>query len=141
MAQLWAEATAARDGDPDVAGLELSRPLVLDAMDRPGTIATVAVDGGEVVAFALAYLDGGAPRVGFVAASPERWGEGLAARVLQALTAELAVEGHEHATLYVYADNEPAIRLYERLGWTRASGEQAHPTTGRPELRYTRSLA
>ena len=34
----------------------------------------LAVDSEEVVAFALSYLNQGAPRVGFVAASPRRWG-------------------------------------------------------------------
>jgi ribosomal protein S18 acetylase RimI-like enzyme len=141
IAQLWAEATAARDRDPDVAGLELSRPLILEALARPGAVAMVAVDGGEVVAFALAHRAGEIPRVQYLAVSPRRWGEGLAAAALEALVGQLAADGDERATLSVYADNASAIRMYERLGWERMEGGPTpHPRTGKPELTYVREL-
>ena len=53
-AQVWAEATAARDGDDEVAPLSDSRPILLRALDAPGAEFTVAVDAGRVVAFATA---------------------------------------------------------------------------------------
>lgn len=43
--------------------------------------------------------------------------------------------------LSVYADNERAVRLYERLGWRRESAAHPHPRTGKPELRYALQLA
>ena len=60
-AQVWAEATAARDGD-EVAPLSDSRPILLRALAGPGAEFTVAVDGDQVVAFATAgqaQIDGG----------------------------------------------------------------------------------
>ena len=62
-AQVWAEATAARDGDDEVAALSDSRPILLRALSGPGAEFTVAVDGDRVVAFATAAQaqnDGGA---------------------------------------------------------------------------------
>jgi predicted GNAT family acetyltransferase len=124
-----------------VAGLELSRPLIADALAKPGAFSVVAVDGDEVVAFAVAHHGHAVPRIQYVAASPHRWGEGLAARVLEALTEQLADDGHARATLSVYADNASAVRMYERLGWQRTEGGPTpHPRTGKPELTYVREL-
>ena len=54
-ARVWAEATAARDGDPDVAPPEDSRPIIARVLDRPGAVLAVALDqGNQVVAFAMA---------------------------------------------------------------------------------------
>ena len=53
-AQVWAEATAARDRDDEVAQLSDSRPILLRALAGPGAEFTVAVDGDRVVAFATA---------------------------------------------------------------------------------------
>lgn len=42
-AQIWAEATAFRDGDPDVAPSESSRPIIAGVMDRPRSVLIVAM--------------------------------------------------------------------------------------------------
>ena len=50
---------------------------------------------------------------------------------------ELASAGFRSAQLLVYADNVPARRLYERLGWEWDGQEpSSHPRTGKPEVRY-----
>lgn len=53
-AQIWAEATAARDGSQDVAGLGVSRPLIEALLDRSAdAFVLVATSGdGTVVGFA-----------------------------------------------------------------------------------------
>ena len=144
-AQVWAEATAARDRDDEVAPLSDSRPILLRALGEPGAAFTVAVDEGRVVAFATAARatnDGGAERgrfaeVSYVGTAPDRWGEGLAGIVLRALARQLADAGYDAAQLLVYADNAGARRLYERLGWVADAAPPApHPRTGRPEQRY-----
>jgi ribosomal protein S18 acetylase RimI-like enzyme len=141
-ARVWAEATAARDGDDEVAPRSDSRPILLRALGEPGAEFTVAVDGDRVVAFATAAPakgDGGGrfAEVSYVGTAPDRWGEGLAGMVLRALARQLAVAGYDAAQLLVYADNAAARRLYERLGWVADAAPPApHPRTGRPEQRY-----
>ena len=49
-AQVWAEATAARDGDPDVAPLEISRPIIASVFDRTRAVLVVALDQASQVA-------------------------------------------------------------------------------------------
>ena len=155
-AQVWAEATAARDSDDEVAPLSDSRPILLRVLAGPGAQFTVAVDGDRVVAFATAgqaQNDGGTAAGGdaaggdfaggrfaevtYVGTAPDHWGEGLAAMVLRALARQLADAGYDAAQLLVYADNAGARRLYERLGWVAdAAPPTPHPRTGRPEQRY-----
>jgi ribosomal protein S18 acetylase RimI-like enzyme len=150
-AQVWAEATAARDGDDEVASLSDSRPILLRALAGPGAEFTVAVDGDRMVAFATAgqaqndgSIAGGGDAAGgrfaevsYVGTAPDRWGEGLAAMVLRALARQLADADYDAAQLLVYADNAGARQLYERLGWVAdAAPPTPHPRTGRPEQRY-----
>ena len=145
-AQVWAEATAARDGDSDVAALQISRPVLARFLDRPGAIFVVAVDQDEqVVAFAVAEPASACGEPGAVAATaeirlvgvrPVRWGAGLGRGVMQLLAAELAGAGFLDAQLLVYADNGKAVRLYEQLGWRAEGPLVSHPRTGRPEQRY-----
>jgi ribosomal protein S18 acetylase RimI-like enzyme len=53
------------------------------------------------------------------------------------LAAELASAGFRSAQLLVYADNLPARRLYERMGWQLGQARPSiHPRTGKPEVRY-----
>jgi mycothiol synthase len=44
-------------------------------------------------------------------------GQGLGRRLMRAGLGRLAERGRTHATLYVEADNEPAVRLYRSLGF------------------------
>ena len=149
-AQVWAEATAARDGDPDVAPLEDSRPIIARVLGRPGAVLTVALDeSNQVVAFAVAASahDSAArpcastAEVEYVGVRPGRWGAGLARRVLQLLCAELSADGFAEAQLFVYLDNRRATGLYEQLGWRPRGSPQPHPRTGKPQQRYRLTLA
>jgi hypothetical protein len=46
-AQVRAEATAFREGDPEVAHLEGSRPIIAGVMDRPRSMLIVALDDDD----------------------------------------------------------------------------------------------
>lgn len=54
-----------------------------------------------------------------VGIDPDRQGEGLGRVLMDAGFARLAERGIRTAALYVEADNEPALALYERYGFTR----------------------
>lgn len=148
-AQVWAEATAARDGDPDVAPLDLSRPVIAGVLARPGAVLVIALDEqDQVEAFAvaepLAPAGPGSPgttaEVRYIGVRPRRWGAGLGRSVLQFLAAELAAAGFTDAQLLVYADNHRAVRLYRQLGWRPHGLPGPHPRTGKPEQRYRLKL-
>jgi ribosomal protein S18 acetylase RimI-like enzyme len=148
-AQVWAEATAARDGDPDVAPPEISRPVIASVLGRARAVLVVALgDAGQVVAFAAAApardgTAGSASRaeVEYVGVRPGQWGAGLARDVLRLLRAELADDGFTDAQLMVYVSNHRATALYEQLGWQRQGNPRPHPRTGKPQQRYRLTLA
>ena len=81
-AQVWAEATAFRDADPDVAPLEDSRPIIAGVAARPRSVLIVALDDeDQVTAFAVAApaREGtddlvGAAEVEYVGVRPGGWG-------------------------------------------------------------------
>lgn len=55
-----------------------------------------------------------------LAIRPELRGQGLGGRLLQAVIAEASQLGASQATLEVRRSNVPAIRLYERAGFSQA---------------------
>jgi ribosomal protein S18 acetylase RimI-like enzyme len=144
-ARVWAEATAARDGETGVAPLEISRPVIAAVLDQPGAVLVVALDQHEqVAAFAVAAprpaAEPGPPartaEVHYVGVRPRLWRTGLGRDVLRALCTELAAAGFRDAQLLVYVDNTRAAQLYQRLGWQPYGPWTPHPRTGKPEQRY-----
>ncbi|MEO3778968.1 GNAT family N-acetyltransferase [Micromonospora sp. B11E3] len=80
-------------------------------------------EAGELVAVAGVHVFSPTWRVaalGNVTTHPRARGRGLAAAAVAALCARLRGEV-DHVTLNVRADNAAAVRLYERLGFTRVA--------------------
>jgi ribosomal protein S18 acetylase RimI-like enzyme len=126
-AQVWAEATAARDGQTAVAPLESSRPVIADVFAQPGAVLVVALDDGQVTAFAVAapspvgQLGAIASRaeVRYAGVRPDRWGRGLAGRVLRLLCTDLTAGGFAEVDLLVYVDNGRAAAVYQHWAGNR----------------------
>ncbi|MFJ8689425.1 GNAT family N-acetyltransferase [Micromonospora wenchangensis] len=81
-------------------------------------------DGDALVAVAGVHVWSPTYRVaalGNVTTHPAVRGQGLGGQVVAALCARLAASV-DHVTLNVRADNAVAVRLYERLGFTRVAG-------------------
>lgn len=140
-AMVWAQATAARDGDADVATLDLSRPVIRAVLDSsPRSALLVALDAAEhVVGFAAvapAPGDGTVAEIYYLGVRPDRWGHGVGRQLLQALPARLTAAGFAHAQLAVYTDNARAVALYEGLGWGLNGAPAPHARTGRLEQQY-----
>lgn len=148
VAQIWAETTAARDGEGDIAPLEVARPLIQAVLDSsPRSVLLVADDGGETIGFAAmepwaqAREDEAIAEIRYVGVSPRAWGEGVGRQLMAAIPDVLASAGYAQAVLMVYIDNTPAVRLYEGLGW-RAQGPPApHPRSGKLEQLYVLNVA
>jgi len=77
----------------------------------------VADDGGRVVGYAGLAATRREADVQTLAVDPDRQGEGLGRRLLDALLAEARDRGCATVFLEVRADNERAIELYRRSGF------------------------
>jgi mycothiol synthase len=74
-------------------------------------------DAGELVGFCWLKVEGDLGEFYAVGIAPERQGEGLGRVLVEAGFARLAARGIRTASLYVEADNEPALRLYRSFGF------------------------
>jgi ribosomal protein S18 acetylase RimI-like enzyme len=142
-ALVWARATAKRDGKAEIPRVEAARAVLLDSLGAEGSTLVVALDDGVVVGFATAEPTASrrVAEVRYVGVDPDHWGRGVGGLVLARMEEELPSAGFDAAQLLVYADNAPARRLYERMGWRRGEHEPTlHPRTQKPEVRYHLSL-
>ena len=142
-ALVWARATAARDGDPDVAPLHAAKAVLLRSLGQEGSILVVAVAHRRIVGFTTAEpaVAAGTAEIRYLGVDPDHWGAGIGQITLAQTMHQLAAAGFLSAQLLVYEDNQRARRLYERAGWTRADDEPSvHPRSGRLEIRYHQDL-
>ena len=79
----------------------------------------VARSGGALVGYNWLKIEPGAAEgeIYVVGVSPEWSGHGLGRRLMTAGLERLRRRGVTRATLYVEADNEPAVRLYRSIGF------------------------
>jgi ribosomal protein S18 acetylase RimI-like enzyme len=122
------EVREAREVD---AVLDVANP---DSFARPGGADLVAWLGVRrsrrlVAVGALAAMHDGTLHLRGVSVLPEARGDGVGRSLSAALTAHALHHGSGVATLGVYTDNEPALRIYRSLGYevvhTFCSGEVA----------------
>lgn len=144
-AMIWAQATAARDNDPDVATVDEARPVISRVLDSSGqSLLAIAetVDGTAVAFGAIAPMPGAGTvaEIHYFAVDPDHWGKGAAVELLTGIAALLRERGFDAAELAVYQDNDRAVQLYERLGWCRLGEPVPHQRSGRPEQRYQLAL-
>src|SRR5688500_6062536 len=94
-------------------------------LDRPDSLVLVAADGGEVVGYLYAGIE---PRnwkelreeAGFVhdiLVHEDRRGAGIAPRLMDAAMIWFRERGMPRAILWTAANNGPAQRLFQRLGF------------------------
>lgn len=112
---------------------------VADDVDRGERPFLVADDGG-VVGFAVA-VPGDEPagwQLYRLYVHPDEWGRGIGTRLLAALEARLRDRGGERLELTTLADNEVAVRFYERRGFDRVGSFEDE--AGHRRYRYEKSL-
>jgi ribosomal protein S18 acetylase RimI-like enzyme len=137
-AQIWAVATAARDGDKEIADLSLSRPVIEAVLARsPDSFVLIARDVTVMAGFAAVEPAGERrAQVSYLGVRPGSWGRGVGELLLRDVQSRLAAAGYRIAELQVYVDNARAVALYERLGWRPLGAPTPHPRTGKAEQRY-----
>ncbi|MEM4782356.1 MAG: GNAT family N-acetyltransferase [Halalkalicoccus sp.] len=112
-----------------------------EAIERPGHALYVAEDD-DVVGFVHAGPNPDEERIAElyrIYVRPDRWGEGVGGRLLDAVEPEL--EGYDRLALSVFAENDVGVGFYEKQGFERA-GEGTVELEGETyrEYRYERSL-
>lgn len=98
-------------------------------------------DGDRACAYAIFQLLPGEVELLRVGVPPTFRGRGLAGRLLATALERLAAAGRPCCHLEVRAGNEPARRLYERLGFAIAGRRRAYYGDGEDALRYVRESA
>ena len=87
----------------------------------------VAEDEGELVASGYARIVESKPfkvhdqhaYLGFMYVRPSHRGQGLVAKIIEALKAFARSRGLTHCYLEVYHNNDPAVRAYEKAGFKK----------------------
>lgn len=146
-AQIWAEATAARDGVSAIPGLAESRPVIAAVLESPARALLLIARSDEGVALGFAAVElcvsGSEGRSGaelhYFGVRPSAWGRGVGRALLGGVRTRLREAGVVDVGLSVYADNGRAVDLYVRCGWLPFGRPLPHPRTGRLEQRYRMS--
>lgn len=146
---VWRNAsTARRGGRPPTVEREA---WVHSHLQEPGVLLVLAEDTGDVVGMAagaqgLAGDGAGPPEPGrfflsLVYVTPERWGEGIGGRLLDAILDAARAEGYDHVHLWTHRDhNDRARRLYEGHGF-HWSGVEKSDEAGEHIIRYEQHLS
>ncbi len=90
-------------------------------LENPQSLFVVALINGKVAAYAGVWLCFDEAHVTTVAVSPEWQRRGIGERCVRRLLEQAGERGAACSTLEVRASNEPAIRLYEKLGYLRTA--------------------
>ena len=111
------------------------------AMDLWGPFFLVAEEGGRIAGYALAAPSATGSEACLLSAGvhPDARRRGLATGLLRALLDRLDAAGIATVWLTVHPEN-PAVRLYERLGFEPVGEEADYFGDGEPRLRMERSL-
>jgi GNAT superfamily N-acetyltransferase len=72
--------------------------------------------------------------------TPTRWRRGMGRQLMHAALERLADAGYDEVMLWTFAENAPARRFYEAMGFAHDGGERRPQRSGGvPEVRYRRT--
>jgi N-acetylglutamate synthase len=112
----WLAAYAEGEGETNPLKLTARREMLSRIAPLTG-FAALLVDG-VIAAVALGVVERGHLGIFSVATRPAYRGQGLASALMGDLAVWAAEHGATRAYLQVFSTNRPALRLYERLGFT-----------------------
>lgn len=95
-------------------------------IDHEPTEFLVATKGGDVVGYAGAWIIADECHVTTIAVAPEYRRQGLGKKMMDEILARSKDRGVLCATLEVRADNEAAIKMYEKLGFVISGKRKAY---------------
>lgn len=139
-ATIWARAKARRDLEPEPATAGETMPGIRRRLSIDGAKLLLARRDGRPVGFVLLAPRTRTVEIFYLAVDPDAWGGGVATRLLLSAEDHARQIGRRTLELWVIADNERAIRVYERSGWVGTEEVQRDPSSGRLERRFLRHL-
>lgn len=109
---------------------------------RPTAALRVASAGGRIEGYALLLFRArsGVARLYSIAVDEQARGKGLAQALMRDMEAIARRRGCDRLRLEVRSDNDPAIRLYRRLGYRQFGRYRDYYADGTDALRFERSL-
>jgi GNAT superfamily N-acetyltransferase len=113
----WIQGVTAAQGREGAERETYARIIALLAV--PAAFAVTHNDGGEAASWAFGAITAHGLCIESVATRPDQRGRGFAGETVSALMAWGRSRGAGAAFLQVQADNHPAVRAYERLGFSR----------------------
>lgn len=81
---------------------------------------TMVAEDGEVAGFVMGFVNGEWGKVVTLDVLPERRGEGLGKKLMEALEEEFVSQGAGASLLEVSVENRKALALYVKLGYAKA---------------------
>ena len=111
-----------------------SEKLFYEELSQPGRSWWVAHDQGRIIGFAGGYLAGADFEIEEVACDPTRRREGIASRLVSRVAYDAQMLGASTCSLEVDAENEPALALYARLGFTQKGRRPGYYGAGHDAL-------
>ena len=115
----WIEAFGRLNGRADFTVEAMA--AILDRLVLKTGFARL-LQNGSIVATGMAVIDRNAMEIQSIAVDPAVRGRGLGGKIVTSLLAWGQLQGTETAILSVAASNDPAIRLYSKLGFERIGG-------------------
>jgi putative acetyltransferase len=86
-------------------------------LDRNPGLSLIARDGPRLVGAVLCGHDGRRGYLHHLAVLPEYRGRGLGRQMVETCLMELGTMGIFKCNIFLYADNEPGQRFWNRCGW------------------------
>jgi GNAT superfamily N-acetyltransferase len=122
---------------PEHAASLWERSLLADSMSYIG-----ALDGASTLVGVVGFLldDEGSGYVGSLYVSPRAQGGGYGRLLLARAEQELRGRGATTARLWVFEQNEPSRRFYERCGWSADGTRETLPEWGVPQIGMSKQL-
>jgi putative acetyltransferase len=90
-------------------------------LDRNPNLSLMARDGPRLVGAVLCGHDGRRGYLHHLAVLPEYRGRGLGRQMVEGCLAALGARGVLKCNIFLYADNEPGERFWNRCGWSARS--------------------
>jgi ribosomal protein S18 acetylase RimI-like enzyme len=116
------------------------REMFLEVARPPSGLLLVGERGGRIAGYVAAFKSGAGAELVSLAVGRRHRRSGIGAALLRQALQALARRGVRKVELMVRADNRPAIRFYQRLGFCRAGWVPGYYEDGCDGLRMRRTL-
>ncbi|WP_425862714.1 GNAT family N-acetyltransferase [Arthrobacter sp. TWP1-1] len=139
-ATIWGLAKAHRDQNFEPDPVEKTLPGIQRRLDIAGAELILAARSDNYVGFTLFAPRGESLEIFYLAVAPDSWGGGVAKALLASVEGYARDMSRATLDLWVISDNERAINVYKRAGYTDSGQLQHDDSSDRTERRMVKDL-